>query len=538
MGPFIKLYSGDFDESTAILEKDFADAGASKREAMTAILLTEELFARMAPRSGDCVDAEVKRHWGDVTLRLSSEGDALNPLSDSPFPENDEQDRLRGLLLRANRDKLSYSRRGTRNIVTVSVHLAADKQMKYTLAAMLLGIVFGLACKALLPETALAFLNGSILGNIRTVFLNALKMMIAPLILFSVLSSVSGMSGASEVGRSGARVLLFYLLTSIVACFLGAGLFYLFFGASAPALPPEWSAARAVEATDVDLASLLTGIVPSNLASPVLNMDVLQILFVSILFGVVLNALRDRTPMLVRLADEGNTFCIRVVSLIVRFLPLVAFASMASLVIKVGLSTLKTLGVILLGHILGVAVMLLVYATLLTLIGRVSPLPFLRKAPGFMTIPFSLASSNACIPFTLDFCVSKLGVPKKLAAFSVPIGSTVNMDGGCFSIVFQGLLLAKMYGVVITPSLLVTTILTAILLSVGAPGVAGSAFICLTTIVVSLGCPAELATFVLGIDSLLSMLRISNNVIGDTAAACAVAAAEKQLDLSVYTGRR
>lgn len=193
-----------------------------------------------------------------MTLRLSSEGDALNPLSDSPFPENDEQDRLRGLLLRANRDKLSYSRRGTRNIVTVSVHLAADKQMKYTLAAMLLGIVFGLACKALLPEAALAFLNGSILGNIRTVFLNALKMMIAPLIL----------------------------------------------------------------------------------------------------------------------------------------------------------------------------------------------------------------------------------------------------------------------------------------LSVGAPGVAGSAFICLTTIVVSLGCPAELATFVLGIDSLLSMLRISNNVIGDTAAACAVAAAEKQLDLSVYTGRR
>ena len=108
------------------------------------------------------------------------------------------------------------------------------------------------------------------------------------------------------------------------------------------------------------------------------------------------------------------------------------------------------------------------------------------------------------------------------------------MDGICFSIVFQGLLLAKMYGIAITPKLMLTTFLTALLLSVGAPGVAGAAFICLTTIVVAIGLPAEAATFVLGIDSLLSMLRISNNVIGDTAVACAVAASEKQLDQTIY----
>ena len=108
------------------------------------------------------------------------------------------------------------------------------------------------------------------------------------------------------------------------------------------------------------------------------------------------------------------------------------------------------------------------------------------------------------------------------------------MDGVCFSIVLQGLMLAKMYGVDITPRLLLTTFLTALLLSVGAPGFAGTVFICLTTIVVSLGLPAEAATFVLGIDSLLSMLRISNNVIGDTAVACAVAAWEKQLDPAIY----
>lgn len=395
--------------------------------------------------------------------------------------------------------------------------------------------LWGLACKVLLPEALLAFLSGGILSNIRTIFLNALKMMIAPLIFFSILSSISSMGGTSEVGRSGVRVLLFYLFTSVIACLVGVGLFYLFFGGSTPALPLEWNTDGAVEATSVDIISLLTGIVPSDLVSPVLNMNVLQMLFVSLLFGIVLNGLGDHTPTLIRIVNEGNIFCIRVVSIIVRFLPLIAFTSMATLVINVGLASLKTLGIILIGHILGLVAMMLVYGMILAITGHVSPLPFWRKALGFMTVPLSLASSNACIPFSLSFCENKLGVPKKIASFAIPIGSTINMDGGCFSIVFIGLLLAKMYGVVITPSLLLATVLTSVLLTIGAPGVAGSAFICLTTLVVSLGCPAELATFVLGIDSLLSMVRISNNVIGDTAAACSVAAMEKQLDLTIYS---
>ena len=102
------------------------------------------------------------------------------------------------------------------------------------------------------------------------------------------------------------------------------------------------------------------------------------------------------------------------------------------------------------------------------------------------------------------------------------------------SIVFQGLLLAKMSGIAIAPGMIVTVLLTALLLSVGAPGVAGSAFICLTTIVVTLGMPAETATFVLGIDSILTMFRVTHNVIGDIAATTSVAASERSIDSDVY----
>ena len=292
--------------------------------------------------------------------------------------------------------------------------------------------------------------------------------------------------------------------------------------------------AKAVEATKVDLITLLRNIIPSDLVSPILNMDMLQVLFVSILAGGALNLLQEQLGTVKQFVIEMNRLCTKIVNMIVTFLPLVAFVSMTSLILKVGGSTMLTLGAILLGHVLGLAVMTIVYGLMISAGGKISPLPFWRKSIRYMPMPFSICSSNACIPLTLDFCEKQMGVPSSLSSFSIPIGSTINMDGVCMSIVFQGLLLAKLSGLEITLGMIVTVLLTALLLSVGAPGVAGSAFICLTTIVVTLGMPAETATFVLGIDSILSMFRVTHNVVGDIAATTSVAASERSIDMDIY----
>lgn len=262
--------------------------------------------------------------------------------------------------------------------------------------------------------------------------------------------------------------------------------------------------------------------------------DMLQILFVSILFGVAMILLRDQLGTVRQFAAEMNQLYSKIVNMIVRFLPVAAFASMASLIIKVGGETVLTLGLILLGHILGLLVMTIIYGLMISLTGKISPLPFWRKVPHYMLVPFSLCSSNACIPLSMDFCVNKMGVSPELSSFSIPIGSTINMDGGCMSIVFQSLLLAKMSGLSIKPGMIVLVIVTSILLTAGAPGVAGTAFICLTTVVVSLGMPAETTTIVLRIDSLITMFRVTHNVVGDIAATTAVAASENILDREVY----
>ncbi|MBE7003960.1 MAG: dicarboxylate/amino acid:cation symporter [Ruminococcaceae bacterium] len=496
----------------------------------------EEASGRLLYDSEQKVSVTVSQFLGDVTVQLVHVGDALNPLEDSPFPEEDQQDLYQGRILGAYRGITSYSRRNRRNVVTFTAHSSANKQVRYTIIAMILGVLAGLAMKYLLPGHVLSFVNVSILMSIRAMFLNALKMMIAPLVFFSVVTSIAGLGSISAVGRSGGKVMLFYTVTSILAALLGTGLFYLFFHGAVPRLDLELNAAGAVEATEVDLISIVKNVIPSNLVSPILNMDMLQVLFVSILFGAALNILRDQMGTVRQFSTEMNLLCTKIVNMIVRFLPLVAFVSVASLMIRVGGRTMLTLGMILLGHILGMTVMTILYGLMILLAGKISPMPFWQKVSRFMPIPFSVCSSNACIPLTMDFCEHKMGVPPDLSSFSIPVGSTINMDGVCMSIVFQGLLLAKMSGLSMTPGRIVLVILTSLLLSVGAPGVAGSAFICLTTIVVTLGLPAETATFVLGIDSILTMFRVTHNVVGDIAATTAVAASERVMDREAYCG--
>lgn len=518
------------------LEEVLSRTRAERSETLTAMLLAEEVIGRMLFDEKQKVFLTVSQFFGDVSLQITHLGEALDPLENS-FPTETEkgtQELYRSRILNAYQGIMSYNRRNRRNIVTITVHTSVNRQMRYTLLGMVLGIAAGLLMKSLLPESALNFVNANILVSIRTMFLNALKMMIPPLVFFSVVSSISGLGSISTVERSGGKVLLFYSVTSVLAALLGLGLFLLMFHGPVPQMDTGINAARAVEATQVDAVAILKNIIPSDLVSPIQKMDMLQVLFVSILFGVAMNLLRDQLSTVRQFAAEMNQLCSKIVTMIVRFLPVAAFASMASLMIKVGGETMLTLGLIVLGHILGLAVMTIIYGLLISLTGKISPLPFWRKVPHYMPVPFSLCSSNACIPLSMDFCVNKMGVSPELSSFSIPIGSTINMDGGCMSIVFQGLLLAKMSGLSIRPGMIVLVVLTSILLSVGAPGVAGTAFICLTTVVVSLGMPAETATFVLGIDSLLTMFRVTHNVVGDIAATTAVAASENILNREIY----
>ena len=189
---------------------------------------------------------------------------------------------------------------------------------------------------------------------------------------------------------------------------------------------------------------------------------------------------------------------------------------------------------VIIGQSIGAVLMAIVYSTVLVILGKISPMPFLRKIIGFLPIPASMGSSTATMPFTMNFCTEKMGVAQNLSSFSIPLGATINMDGTCFYFSIFTIMIAKMYGLEINSSFLISLFIAILALSIGAPGVPGGVFVCLTSIIVSFGIPVEAAAFALGIEPLVSIFRMTVNIVGDIAVTTALAKNEKLLDEKIY----
>ncbi len=333
-------------------------------------------------------------------------------------------------------------------------------------------------------------------------------MTLAPVVFFSIVAGLTSMANASDISRIGGKLLFMYICTTLIATVFSMSVSMIIFHSG---LPQVGTVGAAGEAVRISLIDMIVGIVPKDLVTPIVKRDMLQIIFMAFLFGTTINILGEKVAVLSRIADVLNTLNLRIIAMIARFIPIVAFLSMMSLIFSLGITSIYLLGRVLLGQLTGAVLMIAVYCVMISIVGKISPMPF-----------------------TMKFCTDKMGAAQSLSSFSIPLGATVNMDGGCFYFAIFTIMAAKMYGIAITPSFLLSLFIAIIALSIGAPGVPGGAFVCLTSIMVSFGMPTEAAAFALGSESLVSIFRMTINIIGDIAATTALASNEKLLDSKVY----
>lgn len=296
----------------------------------------------------------------------------------------------------------------------------------------------------------------------------------------------------ADVGRIGGKLISCYITTTIIASVLSIALACFMFSGDTPQLGTVENS-NGGETQSFSAMKMLVGIIPKNLVDPIAQGNMIQILFVAIIFGICINKLGDKVELIHDFIDAMNSFCLRMIMMIVTFIPLIAFLAMSSLMFKVGLDSILFLSELIFGQLFGSFIMVGIYALMIMFIGKISPVPFLKKIPSFIPIPLSTSSSNASMPFTMKFCTEKLGISPKLSSFSIPIGATVNMDGGCVYLSIASIMLAKMYGMDLTPEVLVTIFMTVVALSVGAPGVPGSAIVCLASVVADIAMTSALA---------------------------------------------
>lgn len=532
------LSEENFSATQDEIESQLAQLKIEQKDILRAELLVEEIFFRTI-KYGHAAQVKVqvaKNFFGKVQILLTTEGAPYNPLVEfSDWDEDGEdEDYFRMMILKANRQKLNWSHKNNRNVVTIDVRDESNRQLRLTVAAIVCGVVCGVVMKeALSPET-IALVSEDFITPIRTMFLNALKMVIAPMIFFSVASGITSMGTSAGVSKIGSKLMGLYLATSAVAAVIGLSVAMILFSGDVPQIGTIPSSGGKVTSYEFSMIQFIVGIIPNTLVSPVANGNMLQIIFLAVLFGSCLNALGDKVRLLQEIMSDCNEFFMKVVGMIIKFVPLIVFFAMIILVVDMGVDTVLMMGKLIVGQLIGCGAMLGVYALLINFVGKISPVPFLKKIPQIWAVPFATSSSAVTMPLTMKFCADKLGVSPKITSFSIPIGTTVNMDGGGIYLPTAIIMFLKMYGVDVDIHAIIIICAMTVSLSIGAPAVPNAGVICILTVTSLFGVPADIAGLLFCIGTVCERVVTCLNVTGDVATSTVLARTENLLDEKSY----
>lgn len=368
-------------------------------------------------------------------------------------------------------------------------------------------------------------------------FMNALKMMIGPLVFCSVASSIADFSDLKALGKIAGKVVMFYMFTSVLAMLMGFCAYSIF-----PIGSPELASAVTDASADIiargktvsfSIKDTIVNIVPKNVISPFQNADMLQIIFMALVMGMAAAALSKKMPQVKNTLVVLNSLCIKIITTVVTFIPVVVFCALAKMVISIDISHLLNVFVWVPVIYLGDMIMICAYMALLLIVGGLNPLKFLKKFSVAMVTAFSCASSSATLPTSVKQA-EEMGISKSVYSFSLPLGATINMDGTCLSLMITTLFMAKIFGITVTGSVLLSIFISIMVLSVGAPGAPGSGLICITVLASQIGVPAEAVTLVMGLYPLIDMMGTCTNVTGDAVGTVIVARRTQLLDLEKY----
>ncbi|MDJ1158636.1 dicarboxylate/amino acid:cation symporter [Chelatococcus sp. SYSU_G07232] len=392
-------------------------------------------------------------------------------------------------------------------------------------AGFLLGIVAGV----LAGDKAAVWFKP--LGDI---YLNLVRMVVVPLVFFSIAASVAKLADAGNVARLGARTLFWFVATSALAVLVGIAFGHLINpGAGLSNLPLGEVKPRTIP-TPVEV---LIGIVPTNPVKAMADTNVLQVLFFAGLVGAALVSLGERTARLRGLVEEGAALTFRITRWVLQLTPIGTFGLIAWVVGRYGLSSLAPLAKFILAMYLACLFhMAVVYGGLIKLHGlKVSR--FFRGAFPAQQMAFATSSSLATLPMTLRAAVERLGVPPSYASFAVPLGANVKMDGcGAIYPAIASIFIAQYFGLELSLTQYVLIGLTAVLGSLGTAGVPGTSIVMLTLTLNTAGLPLEGIGYIIAIDRVVDMMRTATNVTGQLLVPVLVAKEEGILDEAVYGG--
>ena len=396
---------------------------------------------------------------------------------------------------------------------------------KKIIVSMILGILLGIAFNFTnFIESSLGTYVTNLLDLVSYLFLSSLKLIIVPLIFFSIVCGIVSLSDDVSISRLGIKTLLLYTITTVIAISLG-----LLFSSFINYEPIEMENLGSV----VNIENIETdgNIFPNNIFKSLTDGNIIHLLIFAVLIGISAARIKSRIKTFIQYFYDFNDVINELVKLIISFTPIAVFCILAKTFSTQGIETIMSLA----GYFFTVVFVLIfhflfTFSILIKLFTALNPVKFFQNLKDVVVFTFSTSSSSASIPFTLRAAEEKYGIDKSISTFTVPLGATINMDG---TAIMQGcatFFLASLYGIDLGINEITTIVITATIASIGTAGIPSAGIIMLTVIFTQIGIPLEGITLLLGVDRLLDMMRTSVNVSGDLCISCIIASSENKID--------
>ena len=388
----------------------------------------------------------------------------------------------------------------------------------------------------------------SVFDFVGSLFLNALKMIIVPLIVASIIVGIAGIGGGHGLARLGGKTILYYMATSLAAILIGL----FFVNLLSPGLidgqpageilglsqqQAEMAKESVGERGTSDIAGVFLSMIPANIVSAAANGQMLGLIFFSLLYGFFMTRIEeDYAEAQYNFWNGVFNIMMAITDLVMKFAPLGVFALVARVVAETDLDQLgelaQTLGLFAAAVLLALLTHVLVLLPLLLkFIGKVRPQRHYRAmAPALLTA-FSTASSAATLPLTMECVEKNAGVSNRTSSVVLPLGATINMDGTALYECVAALFIAQAYGLELGFVTQFTVVLVALLTSIGVAGIPAASLVAIAIILGTIGLPLEALGLILAVDRILDMFRTSVNVFSDSCGAVIIARSEGETDL-------
>ncbi len=409
------------------------------------------------------------------------------------------------------------------------------------LIALLLAVLVGWIVS---PDTSLFGVSlVSIFDFVGQLFLNALKMIIVPLIISSIIMGVSNLGSSDAFGRLGTKTLLYYVVTSTIAILIGIAVVNIIQPGIVDGTPAKEILGLSADTSDVmekvegksasDVVGIFLRMIPTNIVKAAADGQMLGLIFFSLLFGFFITKIKLDTQKVLQAFWQGVFDVMMLITdLVMKFAPIGVFALVAKVVTISGFEAFKPLLTFFFTVIIALLIhIVIVMPLLLRFVGGVSPIKhYQAMAPALLTA-FSTTSSSATLPVTIDCVEDRAGVSNRVTSFVLPLGATVNMDGTALYECVAAIFIAQAYGLNLTFATQFSIVVLALMTSIGVAGIPSASLVAIAIILAAIGLPAEGIGLILAVDRVLDMCRTAVNVFSDSCGAVIIGRTEGEVGI-------